>query len=250
MTQKHRRIGGRTTERIVESDPIRIKDPETGKIILNPKVFDHFEEQVAKRRRTANRFEFRIEEYEEAMREILRDAGLPDRDGVYAYTDAKEWRPLDRKDELSVETGQSIETAKLSDLTKRLGFEPYGSREWYAATIIEDIAGVRAGIKAGNAALAAMKAFDLGNLVREALFWIGWEPHAARGKKIADGFKEGREKGNRERQEKRSKEWARWSRAAEAIRKKHPRWGKRAIAERVKEQLDLKESVETIRKRI
>lgn len=120
----------------------------------------------------------------------------------------------------------------------------------YACRLLNAIRRVREALNDGKAESAAVEAWTCGMLFREWMLKHDWEPSALIRARQRKAFNEARDLQNRNRREDRRPEWQSWQMCADDLWRKHPCWGARSIAERVKHDLALSASVETIRKRI
>lgn len=129
-------------------------------------------------------------------------------------------------------------------------FRPHVDDGWYFEQMVIHANIVDDHIAKGDPSWAAQHGAIFGSL------WTEWQLKTARekpflvGRKIADAFAGTREESNDRRRRIAAANWARWNAAAADVRRRHPEWKILAIARQVKRELNLTESVETIRKRL
>ena len=108
------------------------------------------------------------------------------------------------------------------------GFREYIDEEWYAAMILTTSAGLRDFITDGIWTKGTLLyAIIFGKLVTEAQIRFGYIKNQSQTGGVTRGK---RQTATRE------PEWAKWQAAANEIWKKHPKWGKPAVASMVQKQ--------------
>jgi hypothetical protein len=98
-----------------------------------------------------------------------------------------------------------------------------------------------------------MNAMKLGALIELARLKFGsleWERYALTGKKNADALRDGAARSNKSRSQDRADVWRQWNCEAKKIWSAKPDLTKASVAELVKKRLELRESSDTIARRL
>ena len=193
-----------------------------------------------------------LNRYEEAASQILRDAGLPDHMGPFLVHEDGPWQEFtdelrakfDRISELS-----SGETVQISLVTQFVRHKPL-TLEWRAAQILKWCDSVRHYISKTDASAAAYAAISLQDHVTKALVIDSLEPDVIRGRNNARCLRKAAQTHNKLRKSCRAKFWENWQQVANQIWERNSQLSKMSVAEIVRQQLGIDDSVNTIRRRI
>ena len=110
------------------------------------------------------------------------------------------------------------------------------SDRWYAKRMLELIIDAHVSIKFGHIDWAARYAFELGKLFQQHQDMSLYNKDTISGMSVKIGGHDGGIVRGKQQTTSREKEWEKWQTEADKIWKKHPTWGKPAIAKMVHEK--------------
>ena len=171
-----------------------------------------------------------LRNYEEIARQVLTEAGLPDRLGAYLVDHDGSWSEIPQgwraKGLPKPLPGKTHRIASLTGLVQERPLTP----EWRAAKILFFADGVRRKIAEGDAENAVWHALHLQEHVTTLALTEAWEPHAVRGlKTLGSSSKGGRAKANAERVDIIDRH-SNWQNEAIRIWRGNPRLSKSSVA--------------------
>jgi hypothetical protein len=175
-------------------------------------------------------------------RKILVAAGLPEEPGAVLVVEDGSERIL-----IGAECAAFI--GGLATIVERKGHE-IGSKIWYAAKVLDQIACLDRARKDGNRDTIEHEAFHMGVLVKQADVDLTFGRELETGRKIHQRGPVTFKQANAKRSARATKEHLRWIAEAKEIWRRNPRLSHEACARLLIKHLGLKCSKDTVRKRI